>query len=235
MEEYKYWAHQNPTTGTRAWKFITEFGYSYKSAGENLAIGFEDSEAICEAWKKSPAHFANMLDPRFQEVGFAFEKVDLGNEKSGNLVVQLFATKMGFEKDLKAKPACSAKIDKNLFIVSPACGISDNKIKTLVVYNPRNKILEINIDGQKPPYKLISKDKHDYYEFEQAFSLGSHEIAVKSATNKKAVVKFYVEDKQLLSDFIYSSILGSESYKFFLMLIMVSVASVAFIILKKRN
>lgn len=88
MKKYQYWAHRNPITGKYAWPFISAAGYDYKIAGENLAIGFSIGEHICEAWKNSPTHLANLINEDFKEVGFARMEADLGVQK-GVLVIQL--------------------------------------------------------------------------------------------------------------------------------------------------
>lgn len=55
-----YWGHGD-------WlKFYK--GYEYKYAGENLAEGFSEPEAV-KAWVKSPEHYKNMVDKNFQFIG----------------------------------------------------------------------------------------------------------------------------------------------------------------------
>lgn len=122
MEAFKYWAHQNPYTGEYAWKFIKEAGYTYKEAGENLAIGFSLGQHICEAWAASPTHFSNLVSKEYQEVGFARKNVDLGSEK-GILVVQLFGSRSNFianpnnESYLDAS-ILSSSLDNGAIIIS---------------------------------------------------------------------------------------------------------------------
>lgn len=99
MIAYGYWAHENPQTRRKPWDFIDAAGYYYQTSGENLAIGFEDSQAICDAWAKSPTHLANIKDATFQEVGFAVNKANLHKNGNGILVVQMF----GSRKDFGAK------------------------------------------------------------------------------------------------------------------------------------
>ena len=65
-----YWAHDSPT-GNTPWKFISEAGYEYALAGENLARGFTSTEDIMKAWLASPSHRANILEKKYTEVGFA--------------------------------------------------------------------------------------------------------------------------------------------------------------------
>jgi uncharacterized protein YkwD len=97
MNKYKYWAHQNPKTKDFTWKFIKEAGYDYHRAGENLAIGFTLGQSICDAWENSPSHRDNLINPHYQDVGFASMEVNLGSEK-GVLVVQLLGSKKEDEK-----------------------------------------------------------------------------------------------------------------------------------------
>ncbi len=99
MEFYKYWAHENPETGKKPWDFVDEAGYYYQTTGENLAIGFIDSEKVCEAWANSQVHLANIINKTYQEVGFAVHKADLNDHGKGLLVVQMFGSRKDFSPD----------------------------------------------------------------------------------------------------------------------------------------
>src|SRR3989338_2561170 len=81
-----YWAHISPT-GTTPWKFITDSGYQYIFAGENLAKSFDKSEDVVAAWIKSPTHRANILKPEYTEIGLAVKNGTLNGEET-TLVVQ---------------------------------------------------------------------------------------------------------------------------------------------------
>lgn len=83
-----YWAHNSPT-GTTPWYWITNAGYGYTVAGENLAKNFSDSQTVVNAWMASPTHRANMIKPSYQEVGFAVVNGTLQGEDT-TLVVQMF-------------------------------------------------------------------------------------------------------------------------------------------------
>lgn len=224
MEKDGYWAHQNPETGVMGWEFIDQAGYYYATAGENLAIGYASSEAVCEAWKKSPSHFENLINPHFQEVGFAFKNVSLNNNKTGTLVVQLFATKAGFEKDFTTPPECSYTIDKSLYVVSPTCEVSAEKVQTIVMVNPRKQKIDVSIDGKKVAYKSTQNGKYSTFTLESPLSLGSHEITIQKAFKNKrlkpktAQIKFIVAapETSLISavpwdDFLFASIFNSKS------------------------
>jgi uncharacterized protein YkwD len=70
-----YWDHFRPSDHKAPWDFITEAGYSYNVAGENLAYGFRTPEGITHAWMESPTHRANLLSAKYQDVGFACVEV----------------------------------------------------------------------------------------------------------------------------------------------------------------
>lgn len=83
-----YWAHNSPT-GTTPWYWITNAGYQYTVAGENLAKNFSDSQSVVNAWMASPTHRANMIKPSYKDVGFAVVNGTLNGEET-TLVVQMF-------------------------------------------------------------------------------------------------------------------------------------------------
>ncbi len=64
-----YWAHNTPD-GATPWTFFTAAGYSYQTAGENLAYGFDSSDATVTAWMNSAEHRANILNTTYTDVGF---------------------------------------------------------------------------------------------------------------------------------------------------------------------
>lgn len=69
MMDNDYWAHVSPD-GVTPWYWITNAGYSYLSAGENLAYGFATSSDTITGWMNSPGHRANILGASYKEVGF---------------------------------------------------------------------------------------------------------------------------------------------------------------------
>lgn len=85
-----YWAHNGPT-GATPWDFITQAGYHYVVAGENLAKNFSTSQAVVDAWMDSPTHRRNIVKPSYKEIGFAVVNGKLNGEET-TLVVQMFGT-----------------------------------------------------------------------------------------------------------------------------------------------
>lgn len=86
--EKDYFAHQSPQ-GVSPWDWFKKVGYNYKFAGENLAIGFIDSEEVIQGWLNSPSHKKNLLSPNYSEIGIAAVKGDFEGGQTV-AVVQLF-------------------------------------------------------------------------------------------------------------------------------------------------
>ncbi|MFA6428275.1 MAG: CAP domain-containing protein [Candidatus Buchananbacteria bacterium] len=85
-----YFSHTSPE-GKRFSDFIKETGYNYFLAGENLAINFIDSQEVVAAWKKSPTHYANLVNPAYQEIGLAVVE-GIFDKQPTIVVVQEFGT-----------------------------------------------------------------------------------------------------------------------------------------------
>jgi len=47
-------------------------GYKWRSVGENVASGQTTPEHVVRDWLRSPEHCANIMDPRFTEMGLAY-------------------------------------------------------------------------------------------------------------------------------------------------------------------
>lgn len=90
MASKGYFAHVTPE-GYQPWHWLDQSGYRYTYAGENLAVNFEDSKDVEEAWMKSPTHRANIVKPQYTEIGIATAE---GKYKGKNVtfVVQFFAS-----------------------------------------------------------------------------------------------------------------------------------------------
>ena len=90
MFENNYWAHVSPT-GTEPWYFVTQSGYEYKHAGENLARDFSNPKDVVTAWMASPTHRQNLLDNRYKDIGVAVIDGYINGVET-TIVVQLFGS-----------------------------------------------------------------------------------------------------------------------------------------------
>lgn len=118
MAQRQYFAHQSPI-GVQPWDWITGVGYTYRSAGENLARGFSEAQPVVDAWMQSPSHRANLLNPAYRHIGVAARRVML-NGSSQVVMVQLFAAPMGAPLAKAPVPAASPKLVPTPVAPSPS-------------------------------------------------------------------------------------------------------------------
>lgn len=83
-----YFAHTSPT-GVEPWYWVKQEDYSYKAAGENLAINYTNAIDQHDAWMKSPTHRANIMSERYQEIGVAVVQGKIDGKES-TVTVQFF-------------------------------------------------------------------------------------------------------------------------------------------------
>lgn len=88
MLKNDYFGHTSPA-GVKPWHWVTEAGYGYQYAGENLAINYHEAEAQHQAWMESPTHRANILSPRYTEIGIAVVSGTVKGKES-LITVQMF-------------------------------------------------------------------------------------------------------------------------------------------------
>jgi uncharacterized protein YkwD len=71
MAQHQFFQHQGSdgsSPGVRA----TRAGYIWSSVGENIAAGIMSPEELMEGWLASPGHCANIMQPRYTEMGLAY-------------------------------------------------------------------------------------------------------------------------------------------------------------------
>ena len=95
-----YFAH-NSVDGTAFWKRIDRWyssaRYGYWSVGENLLWSSPDVDAAgaLRLWMQSPEHRANILAPRWREIGIASVHVAAATGVYGSRPVTIVATDFG--------------------------------------------------------------------------------------------------------------------------------------------
>jgi len=109
MFEHNYWAHISPT-GTEPWYFVTQSGYKYQHAGENLARDFSNPGDVVKAWMASPTHRQNLLDDRYHDTGIAVVDGYINGVET-TLVVQMF----GSSSQTTVAKIASAKITNTAY------------------------------------------------------------------------------------------------------------------------
>jgi hypothetical protein len=104
MVTRQYFAHFAPD-GTSPWYWFDKAGYTFLFAGENLAIHFRSSKDVEKAWMESPKHKANILDPRFEDIGIAAIH---GNTSTSPAI---FVVQMFGKQETPAVPPSSQPVD----------------------------------------------------------------------------------------------------------------------------
>lgn len=70
MAENQYFAHDSPS-GLTTWSWFRKVDYTYRKAGENLAVNFSDNSQVVDYWMDSSSHRQNILEQDFTEIGVA--------------------------------------------------------------------------------------------------------------------------------------------------------------------
>ncbi|MDP3402726.1 MAG: CAP domain-containing protein [bacterium] len=102
-----YFAHNSPD-GKTPWYWLQQVGYSYRYAGQNLAVNFSDSRDVQNGWLNSPTHRANILKREYTRIGIAVA-VGTYKGKESTFVVQYFATPVSAAQS--AAPSSTAAVD----------------------------------------------------------------------------------------------------------------------------
>ena len=66
----KSFSHTRPN-GANCFTAFKENGITYRYAGENIAYGQKDANAVMTAWMNSAGHRANILSKNFEKIGIA--------------------------------------------------------------------------------------------------------------------------------------------------------------------
>jgi hypothetical protein len=106
MAARDYWSHNTPE-GNPPWVFISNAGYDYQTAGENLAYGFDSSTEAVVGWMNSPGHKANIMNTGYTEVGFGIaDTASYQGTGEQTIVVAMY----GSPQVLAAAPAAPAPV-----------------------------------------------------------------------------------------------------------------------------
>lgn len=71
MHDNGYFSHTSPTYGS-PFDMLKSLGISYRTAGENIAMGYASPEAVMDAWMNSAGHRANILNASYTQIGVGY-------------------------------------------------------------------------------------------------------------------------------------------------------------------
>lgn len=85
MQAKGYFDHNSPTYGS-PFDMMKQFGISYRTAAENIAMGQRSPEEVVNAWMNSEGHRKNILNANYTHLG-------VGYAAGGNYWTQMFIGK----------------------------------------------------------------------------------------------------------------------------------------------
>ena len=68
MARRKFFEHRG-SDGSEPKDRVARAGYRHSLTGENIALGPESAEEVVDGWLHSPGHCANIMEPRFRDIG----------------------------------------------------------------------------------------------------------------------------------------------------------------------
>lgn len=64
-------SHTGPD-GSNPGQRLTRCGYRWRYYGEDLAAGFNNADAVMNAWMNSPSHRKVIMNPKYKEIGLGY-------------------------------------------------------------------------------------------------------------------------------------------------------------------
>lgn len=92
MEDESFWSHESPD-GLSPFHWLNQRQYDFRTAGENLATGFETARLLVQSWMESSGHRANILSPDYEDCGIAIIDGSTLGPATGKSIVVMFGSK----------------------------------------------------------------------------------------------------------------------------------------------
>ncbi|KQL49890.1 hypothetical protein AN963_09425 [Brevibacillus choshinensis] len=71
MSNNNYFDHTSPTYGS-PFDMMKQFGVSFMTAGENIAMGQRTADEVMNQWMNSEGHRENIMNPSFTKIGVGY-------------------------------------------------------------------------------------------------------------------------------------------------------------------
>lgn len=78
MQTQNVFSHHGDKDGTVAER-LTDAGYAWSTAAENIAAGYPDLDAVMTGWLESPGHCVNIMNAAMLDLGLSFVAGQSGN------------------------------------------------------------------------------------------------------------------------------------------------------------
>jgi hypothetical protein len=196
----QYFAHTSPA-GATPWDWFAKAGYKYTYAGENLAVHFTTAENLQAGWLASPTHRANIVMPKYTEIGVGvamgtFEGFDT------TIVVEHFASpiKTALATTIKpvTKEVVAPVINANTNTPAPkpvlepvTAGSTTGEVESAVI------VPKTPVSAVAKPVPVVLKPIIDESSLKVLQDNNSYQVQIK-VTNAKAVVVRLVAEAVVL-------------------------------------
>jgi uncharacterized YkwD family protein/spore coat assembly protein SafA len=77
MRDRRYFSHTSPTYGS-PFQMMRAYNISFRSAGENIAMGQKTPREVVQGWMNSEGHRKNILNPNFTHIGVGYAEGGTG-------------------------------------------------------------------------------------------------------------------------------------------------------------
>ncbi len=155
MADLEYFSHYGPD-GKQHKDFLQEAGYDFSVSGENLAVGFATPEGVVNGWKKSPTHYANMIDPSYTETGVGVVPGRY-KEKQTNYIAQFFSSVK--EQPVQEPVLGEGQIDPEKSFVTSELAEEGVNLKAVAFAPENTKQIEVKINDLSIELKQDEQDK----------------------------------------------------------------------------
>lgn len=202
----QYWAHTSPS-GVEPWAFISDAGYSYLAAGENLARDFMHTSDMVAAWMASPTHKANIVNAKYEEIGVAVVNGTLDGIET-TLVVQMFGKPQGLVGQSpaviseQAAEITNQELDEkeNLERLAPQSGnLADSSLNDLSLSES-----EIPVDGDQEAKRAAVEEDLQLSGLERPVFQVKKALALTEGDFTSSQVAGYISPLHLMKSFAVS-------------------------------
>lgn len=152
MAKKEYFAHTQNNQTVSAW--LKSAGYEYETAGENLAVGYSTAQDIVNAWKNSPAHYANLIDTDFVDLGVGLAGGIYDNQPTV-FIAQHLASPLSFDENIEdvVSMAVKPKIENNTIQKPIETEVATTEISKSS--NTSTSILSAKVENVSPTVKPV--------------------------------------------------------------------------------
>ncbi len=157
MAARNYWSHNTPE-GNPPWIFISNAGYSYSRAGENLAYGFAtSSETINTGWMNSTSHRENMLNKDYTEVGFGYTNAsNYNNNGEQTIVVAMYATPLSAPTPAPAPAVAKTTPKQTTVTTTPEAPKTTRDVEVTVLDENNKPVRGIKVTLHSAPREAVT-------------------------------------------------------------------------------